>query len=1233
MAAQSRPEPMNASPYHSKVRATLTLSDPHYVAGGAITGKMELECKADKGLGIGVIMVELVAIEELTSRDHSAKSTFLHSRRIYQGAGVPPSNAVLPHPLAGEPLLPANYYQARKGITSFLFKFPLPPSSPSSINFGAGLACVRYEVRASVGAAWKGDRKLVTDQKVAEVVEKYEEDFDHVVPEGVVVGDHGKIWVQGKVVGGLIVAGESACVELQVKNHSTKKTTGLSVTLTRHLHLPTVPPTQKQPLHISDTLTTVNFRGPEYTAPPGSEGVAQLVFDVPRGARTVKGGARQGSDEAVHAKESLFEVRCTVNIKIAMPIGNKDILLDLPVTIFHPDTLPPPPPDPYPLPPLQPYGSPPLAPLSPAPYLDRVASPYAFPMTPPPPQLYYNQGHLWSPPPPSQTPFLYGYMSSPPPPEPPYYYPPPLPQYLPPPRPSSAEPVASQPFPGLLPGLPPSSVQHPMLPLETSSAVAAATEPEEGKGERASRFTHHLRVTSRHRSVSPQSHRFPVLSQAAAPHPIPIPQSVSQRASPHLSLANLSPSSASQEVLSPRPMPSPKMTHTVDPFTQLSLPKTERVANLERIAAAVEPEHKNLFNDVALGPRLDKTLPGPPIPSGKNRVVRSPPYLRADKLFEPLEKGEASPPSPCPEPKTPSLSALSLLKPPRGAQTLSTPNEGGLDALERRLLAEVGTRKLEKNDARPDVRAVLPMPITIPPKPVRPDEGDAVNDSAISSLSLGADVLHEHERERAQEAEEDRHSDGKTQKEGRGGRASGSLSSEDERRTRKGKARSVASSGKGRAREKEKEKSKRGSKKKEKGDDEAVRLRKAAKGRVAEWLGMIDADVPPLPDRAVPSRQPSAPSSPRPTSPVPPPPPESPPVALVSLPVEAHPPVSRKASTRTVMAPPESLLPPDDPTKAVSRKSSAVKVDKKSPKERPPLPKRPSYQEVTADNAEPVDDAKDTTAAPNPRSSGFMPMATIRARKAQVDPENTPVVGPRVTTAFDTSLSPRARFEAALRAAPSPKLNRDLLPPRKVSSAQRLPIFPPQNLAAPATKYDVRSARGGRGGKVTAVTAIWASGAPTNASTPPPAKPKPTPPTAAPKPAALRASTPRVSKPTTGASGASPGAKKGPPNSLGVPKSVSVPAIVSSSHATPMLSSTASLSRPPPAFGQSPTRRERGARVPPAIVEDAPGKGEPVGLTQAQAKTGAGAGAGGETAFGQARLRDLIRKYQGQAAT
>lgn len=54
---------MNASPHHSKVNVSMTLANPLFVAGTHISGKMEMECRADKGLGISVMMVELFATQ------------------------------------------------------------------------------------------------------------------------------------------------------------------------------------------------------------------------------------------------------------------------------------------------------------------------------------------------------------------------------------------------------------------------------------------------------------------------------------------------------------------------------------------------------------------------------------------------------------------------------------------------------------------------------------------------------------------------------------------------------------------------------------------------------------------------------------------------------------------------------------------------------------------------------------------------------------------------------------------------------------------------------------------------------------------------------------------------------------------------------------------------------------------------------------------------------------------
>ena len=161
---------------------------------------------------------------ELSSRDHSATSTFLHSRRLFQGPGLPPSNAVFAHITPGDPPLPQHYYQARRGKSTFLFRIPIPTSSPSSISFASGLAKVRYELRASVGVYWKNEKKLVVDNRTVDIVQAYPyEDHLRGPPEAIVVGDNGKIWMQGRMIGGLVVAGGSACLELQVKNHSNKK--------------------------------------------------------------------------------------------------------------------------------------------------------------------------------------------------------------------------------------------------------------------------------------------------------------------------------------------------------------------------------------------------------------------------------------------------------------------------------------------------------------------------------------------------------------------------------------------------------------------------------------------------------------------------------------------------------------------------------------------------------------------------------------------------------------------------------------------------------------------------------------------------------------------------------------------------------------------------------------------------------------------------------------------------
>ncbi|CCM04221.1 uncharacterized protein FIBRA_06388 [Fibroporia radiculosa] len=1175
MVAPATLEPMNASPHHAKVKVSLTLSDSMFLAGRSVTGKMEMECKADKGLGIGVIMVELVAVEELTSRDHSATSMFLHSRRLFQGPGLPPSNAVQAYPNPGDPSFPAHYYPARRGISTFFFKLPLPESSPSAIDFGSGLAQVRYEVRATAAVAWKGENKLVFNKRGVDVVESFEEDFSRVDQEAVVVGENGKIWIQGRVVGGFMVAGQPGCIELQVKNHSAKKNTGLSVSLIRELFLPNQPIAQKQILQISDTLTSVSFRGPEYVISPGAEGVANLVFDLPHNARGVKGGTRSGNEEDDRTVDPLFEVRCTILVKLTMGIGSKDIVLRLPVAVLHPIAVPDV--DPYlalPNPHIAPtYGlttamaySPPVSP-APAQIMSRSLSPAAPGFPPVSPLPYIDQGQVWLPPP------IYPvYHTTPPAPftQPMsyHYYHNVIPSqslvapWVSPPRPSSAEPIPSQPLYGLQSHLPPVPPMQPLLPLSTGTEHIA--EREEGKGERASRIALHLRMSSRHRSASPPAHRYsmPTATEPFAPlaptthtSSLPIPVNIleevanlSSTSSPRTQRHRLSPLDVSvsparsqDSIASPRPMLSPQHSFSGDPFDQVT-----QVEQLERVAAQADSASPNMSvpgRALSLDADVqDKTLPR--IPDGTHRTSPA-----IDALFHIDDI------HPKDTPPTPTLAAITSLKVPRAAGL--GVGLSGLDALEAKLLAEVGTRKQDK-PARPDVRSVLP--IAIP----RGTDGDPANDSAISSLTLpGLDAdaktlrlgRTSHSPDQGQrELDDDRTSTG-----GRRGR--------DNKRSKGAGTVSMRSPN-----DKENASSKRsGQRVATTKDEEIHRLKKSAQGRVAAWLGCIDPDIPPqsgTPPSASPRGGEAGIDD----------------IAPINAPNQVEASLGSFQLQAASMADPPPIALSSSEVKEVAKHIEEPALSQNTP--RPgPIP--------------------DVSALPNPRSSGFVPIGTLQVNRSQI--------------------------------AISTKSGADPKDLGRVKPSTRLAVYPPHPVDS-GVRYDVRSARGGKGGKVTSVAAIWASAAESTSKTDKSNKPtprkrlEPTPfedarsgktisksasqsPKPPMKPAASAVSVPKIPQPATKSSNiALPPAGDIAAKRARMVKSSSVPAIISSSLATPMLSSTASLARPTPRLKER--NNKINVSLTPLASEDKPD----ANLVKSQ----------GELAFGQARLRELIKRYQGQ---
>ncbi|KAI6037695.1 hypothetical protein EDC04DRAFT_2110510 [Pisolithus marmoratus] len=403
----------------------------------------------------------------------------------------------------------------------------------------------------------------------------------------------------------------------------------------------------------------------------------------------------------------------------------------------------------------------------------------------------------------------------------------------------------------------PVPIPHPSCLLPTphgwESSVHCTDVPE--KGPWATRISHNLHQAVRHRSVSPYSRQCTQLEPSRMPRVLPSPHA-QLRSSP----IPLSPQPQSHGlqsgIYSPRPIPSPK--HSLSG----SISKSENVRMMERIANEVENLSRNTIADLPGGhadvnienpvlvPNVRRSLPdAPALPNNDRNIV--PQQVGVSEAFtgeNPISRpaSQASEDILSCAPPTPPIAAITPIRFPRPpaesggliANPGNVAEESGLDALERRLIADVGTRRVD-TEPRPDVRSLV-QPITIPIR----DSPDGVNDSAISSLTLAdRDAII---KGLAQDKEQDRDSDERTQH-----IESGEISSDDDgdAHTQKGKsARRVLKNGHsnlghdrtGRRRERGKDR-----------NGDSRKLRKEAQGRVAAWLGGIDTAVPPATDAPI----------------------------------------------------------------------------------------------------------------------------------------------------------------------------------------------------------------------------------------------------------------------------------------------------------------------------------------------------------------------------------------------
>lgn len=81
-------------------------------------------------------------------------------------------------------------------------------------------------------------------------------------------------------------------------------------------------------MEISDSLLTIPFRGPDYTVQAFSEGVANLVFTVPRNTRGVRSGLRENAEgDPRVVKESLFDIQCILIVRLGMGFSSYVVIL------------------------------------------------------------------------------------------------------------------------------------------------------------------------------------------------------------------------------------------------------------------------------------------------------------------------------------------------------------------------------------------------------------------------------------------------------------------------------------------------------------------------------------------------------------------------------------------------------------------------------------------------------------------------------------------------------------------------------------------------------------------------------------------------------------------------------------------------------------------------------------------------------------------------------------------
>ncbi|KAI9199215.1 uncharacterized protein BJ171DRAFT_519211 [Polychytrium aggregatum] len=330
--------PLPTTPGRSnKLKVNISLDSEIFVAGSMIYGSLDVTSSTSRSLRLGTIAVELMGYEELNDKDYTQSSSFLTAREVFQSLDTPPSPAV-------HGPLQNGMWTANKGKTTFVFAFKLPADSPGSFKYkdpllykSTNLAALRYVVTGVVEFCQNG-----RSDTILQTVEAFVASAGPAIPSHpLAIGspalfdqreEQGFI-LKGVIANQVVKAGGEINLQVGVRNDTKRqKALGFRATLERKLTLLVDDCEEKSngpSKSYTDEAVSSEIVPKDFTVDPYEERTKIITLHVPPQVFTVE-------------NTNLATVTCYITV--ALHIGYfRDIKLVIPVSIYHPSSIEPPP--------------------------------------------------------------------------------------------------------------------------------------------------------------------------------------------------------------------------------------------------------------------------------------------------------------------------------------------------------------------------------------------------------------------------------------------------------------------------------------------------------------------------------------------------------------------------------------------------------------------------------------------------------------------------------------------------------------------------------------------------------------------------------------------------------------------------------------------------------------------------------------------------------------------------